>query len=335
MRQRVRVVRAFSACTPFALTAHMRVALPCVLMVLLASPLALAADAPAKADDESAPATAPERKTSLEPKPAEKPADKERFAVDPYSDGAVLIISGAFTGLSQMIISSGELKPQQPVDKDKLSWIDKGAVTQSFDPNASSYSNYGMFFAFAYAVADPILSGVRENNVQTFMVDAMMYAESALVTAAMTNLSKLAIRRPRPRAYLEQEKLAEQYPDPATRPDITETDTALSFVSGHSSVVAALSATATHLAFARAPKGSARPWITMVGGILLTSFVAYERVRSGAHFPTDVIAGALIGASVGVLVPHMHDDEKLTQKHVWIGYQNMKGGGLATAMIAF
>ncbi len=306
-------------------------------------PSASASTAASAAPDIESP-EAPERKGSLEPAPVLPPsAAKEHFVVDPYSDGAVIILSGAFVGLSQGIISSGELRPQQPTSKDNLSWIDKGAVTQTFDPNASKYSNYGLYFAFAYAVADPILSGVRENNLQTVLVDAMMYAESALVAGAMTNLSKLAIRRPRPRAYWEQDKLREEAAangcnvaaNPSCVPDISETDTALSFVSGHASIAAALSATATHLAFARAPKGSIRPWLTLVGGVLLTSFVSYERVRSGAHFPTDVIAGALMGAAVGVLVPHLHDDEKLTQHHVWIGFENRKGGGLAQVAIAF
>jgi len=35
----------------------------------------------------------------------------------------------------------------------------------------------------------------------------------------------------------------------------------------------------------------------------VTAFVSYERVRSGEHFPTDVIMGSLAGAGIGVHVP--------------------------------
>jgi hypothetical protein len=286
----------------------------------------------ASADVEPVPATAPKRATSLEPKPVTEPSgERERFIVDPYSDGAILLISGAFAGLSGAIISSGELKPQQPTDSARLSWIDRGAVTQTFDPNAALYSNIGLYGAIAYAVVDPIISGVRQQHAQTFLVDAMLYAESAMLTGALTNLTKLAIRRPRPRAYWEQERLKRA----GSTEDISETDTALSFVSGHASIVAAISATATHLAFARSQRGSVRPWLTLIGGVLLTSFVGYERVRAGAHFPTDVIAGALIGAGVGVLVPHLHDDEKLSQHHVWIGFEKAPGGALGSLSLTF
>ncbi len=81
-------------------------------------------------------------------------------------------------------------------------------------------------------------------------------------------------------------------------PSITDTDQSLSFFSGHAAICAATTATATYLAFTRSP-GTWRPWVTLIAGTLLTAGVSYERVRAGAHFPTDVIAGTLAGAGVG------------------------------------
>jgi undecaprenyl-diphosphatase len=78
------------------------------------------------------------------------------------------------------------------------------------------------------------------------------------------------------------------------------------FFSGHASTTGAISATATYLAFMRSGPRHARPWITLGIGTLLTAFVSYERVRAGEHFPTDVIMGSLVGAGIGVLVPHFH-----------------------------
>ena len=39
---------------------------------------------------------------------------------------------------------------------------------------------------------------------------------------------------------------------------------------------------------------------------MLASFVATARVLAGMHFATDVIGGAVVGASLGVLVPALH-----------------------------
>ncbi len=104
---------------------------------------------------------------------------------------------------------------------------------------------------------------------------------------------------------------------------------ALSFFSGHEAVLSSLTGTATYLAFIHSPD-SPRPWLTLAGGTLLTAWVGYERVRAGAHFPTDVIMGALAGASIGVLVAHLH---RRGTRAVWIDLAPAPGGRGATAGI--
>jgi undecaprenyl-diphosphatase len=160
--------------------------------------------------------------------------------------------------------------------------------------------------------------------VQSALVDGIMYAESLSLTYAMTNLAKVAVRRPRPIAYIEAEA---HKGDPNFTN--TNTDSSLSFFSGHAAITAAVGATATYLAFARSPK-SARPWITLIAAAGLSTFVSIERVRAGAHFPTDVIAGSIAGAGVGVVVPHLHRSEDIKQRRMWVGFapaeQGAQGG---------
>ena len=43
-----------------------------------------------------------------------------------------------------------------------------------------------------------------------------------------------------------------------------------------------------------------------VGGISLAAATGALRVRSGNHFPTDVIASAAVGSFIGWLVPSLH-----------------------------
>ena len=66
-----------------------------------------------------------------------------------------------------------------------------------------------------------------------------------------------------------------------------------------------------------------------------TALVSYWRVRSGEHFPTDVIMGSVAGAGVGVLVPHFHrrphyHDHELESPPVFIGYTPAPSGGSLT-----
>jgi len=256
-------------------------------------------------------------------------ADSEHFTIDPVLDG--LMVSGgfAFDELLTLILSTGEIQPQQPGDPGKLLSIDRSAVTQTIDPHAASYSNYGLWAAYGFAILDPILSGARAGR-RAFLVDAILYAESIVLTGAFTEATKIGVRRPRPIDYVNCGANSTM-----STFNCSNTDVQLSFFSGHASATGAITGTATYLAFIRSGWRSPRPWVTLGVGTALTAFVSYERVRSGEHFPTDVIMGSLAGAGIGVLVPHLHrrphyHDQELEQPPFIIGYAPTRSGGSAT-----
>ena len=72
----------------------------------------------------------------------------------------------------------------------------------------------------------------------------------------------------------------------------------LARVPTHAGALAMLGALASPQRIDEAP-----PWI--VGGVVATS-VAYERVASGDHFPTDVAVAAVMGTAIGIAVPWLH-----------------------------
>ena len=248
-------------------------------------------------------------------------AEGQHFRLDPVADGVLTAGGFGFAFLLSEVLGTGEIKPPAPtVSTSSLLPIDRSAVTQTIDPHAAMYSNIGLYTAVGFAVLDPILSGFRDGTDAT-IVDAFMYAESSSLALTITDITKLAVRRPRPIDYKNC-----QAASTASAAGCSSTDLGLSFFSGHASTVAAIGATATYLAFVRAGSRSPRPWITLGLATALTTFVSYERVRSGEHFPTDVIAGAMAGAVVGILVPHLHKHQEETPP-VWIGVMPAPGGG--------
>ncbi len=127
---------------------------------------------------------------------------------------------------------------------------------------------------------------------------ALMHAETLLLQGGIVALIKSAVGRTRPYAY---------NPDPRIPADLRTSRTTLrSFPSGHT---ASAFASLVFLATVHGelhPDSRARGWVW--GGCAATATAtAWLRVRSGRHFPSDVAAGALIGAAVGWLVPRLHD----------------------------
>lgn len=279
------------------------------------------------------PAQAPERSRSLAPAQAEpKPSGRITFQSDPIADGAIIVVSLGSAGLLELINSTGEIRPQQIAPNFKpnqLIWIDRAAVTNTMHPSAGTLSNVGLGIAGVYAALDPVLSGMRERNVQTGVVDAIMYSETVALTLALTNIVKMAVRRPRPLAYVDWEAHKGD-PDYSN----SSTDSSLSFFSGHASMTGAIGATATYLAFARSP-GTWRPWVTLTLATTVSTLVSVYRVRAGKHFPTDVLAGTFAGAGIGIVVPHLHRTEDVQQRRVWVGFapevrDNQTRGGSLT-----
>ena len=256
----------------------------------------------------------------------------QHFTVDPVVDGVLISTSYGFSLLLGLVLGTGEIRPSLPGSTDKLLAIDRVAVTQSIDPHAATYSNIGIWVAYGYVLLDLAHSGLRDGR-NALLVDAIMYVESLTLTSMLTNITKIAVRRPRPIDYVNCGS-TETTPGAACT---TNTNLQLSFFSGHASAAGAMSATATYLAFVRSGPHSARPWITLVAGTVLTAFVSYERVRSGEHFPTDVIMGSLAGAAIGVLVPHFHRRPHLHEKQLevvpqWVGFAPPSHGAGAVNM---
>jgi len=125
-------------------------------------------------------------------------------------------------------------------------------------------------------IMTPLATGgyglVRKNDKQ-FRI-ACVIASSSLVCAGVTNLLKYSIGRDRP--FITYPDIIQKYH--ADSP---------SFPSGHTSSAFA-TATSLSLAYSK--------WYVAVPAYGWAATVGYSRMHLGVHYPSDVFAGAVIGA---------------------------------------
>ncbi len=148
-----------------------------------------------------------------------------------------------------------------------------------------------VYLAMPLAVATPFLDGTLHKNNE---MKKAAIKNAAGITLALTTATilKIAVQRERPKA--------------AHPADIIERDHAgaLSFPSGHTTS-AFSAATAISLTY--------RKWYVVAPAFLYAGLTGYSRMRLGMHYPTDVLAGALIGSGCTFLVWKLQ--EKIQKKN--------------------
>ncbi|MDP4239096.1 MAG: phosphatase PAP2 family protein [Bacteroidota bacterium] len=150
------------------------------------------------------------------------------------------------------------------------------SINKSSSTGLRNYSKFISNTTTAFAVSTPIVMGavaLLEKN-DDLLKNAVYVGVSLGVDGVLTYSMKEVVKRPRP------------YP---TYQDIKafETETSLSFPSGHTSLAFA-TATALSLKY---PK-----WYVIAPTYFWAASVGYSRMNLGMHYPSDVLAGALVGA---------------------------------------
>jgi membrane-associated phospholipid phosphatase len=127
----------------------------------------------------------------------------------------------------------------------------------------------------------------------TARTDGILVLEATLISQGITRTLKGLCQRPRPYAYATDRRRR------------IDSDAFRSFPSGHTAAAFNGAVLAGILSDRRGSNFPPVGWV-WASGLAAASATAFCRVASGNHFPTDVLAGAVIGASVGWLVPRLH-----------------------------
>lgn len=188
------------------------------------------------------------------------------------------------------------------LDSDGINSLDRYAVSQN-SSTARSLSNYITFGSFTVPVFF-----LAEKHCRGSIGDiAIMWLEANIITLAITDVLKYSVKRTRPYAYNDEVSIEEKL----------SLNTRLSFISGHASFAASNSFFGAKVFTDHYPDSKLKPYVWTVAAIL-PAISAFNRVKAGRHFPTDVMVGYAVGATMGILVPELHRVDSEAHQHLTI-----------------
>jgi membrane-associated phospholipid phosphatase len=186
-------------------------------------------------------------------------------------------------------------------------------LRESFEPSsavvtAAAVATYGLYSK---------ISTHRWDAAKTL---GLMYLEGLYLSCGPMLLTKTLVYRPRPYTYNEDVPVSDR-----VRGANNE-----SFFSGNATILFYHSVFLSSVYSDLFPESALKPWIW--GATLsLATFSGFLSVRSGWHFPTDVLTGALVGGAAGYLIPRLHKSE--AREHlVLMPWASSSGCGLSLSL---
>lgn len=241
---------------------------------------------------------APRAVTPIVPEPTERPrrAYQLYWEIDVPVLAVAAMIGGARMARTEgdapafCVQQLGDEVATRGCDDSNLNFIDRHFAGR-YSEGWSKMTDFVVYGLGAFPVA---LLWI-DNGFVNMLNDAVVIGQSTMIAAALSGLSSLSSGRGRPYLYGTKAPVDVR----------TSAEGSLSFFSGHTSIAFALS-TSTFWTVKRVHPRGPLPWITLTLGTGAATTVAVGRVMAGKHFPTDVMAGALVGASIGTLIPMLH-----------------------------
>jgi hypothetical protein len=115
------------------------------------------------------------------------------------------------------------------------------------------------------------------------------------ITGTLYSLTAGSVRRSRPLVYSTEAPLEKRMEKGSQR----------SFFAGHTAATASATFFTAKVFSDFNPDSRAKPYVWTAAAVI-PAVVGYYRYQGGRHFITDNLVGYVVGAGVGILVPHLH-----------------------------
>jgi len=177
-----------------------------------------------------------------------------------------------------------------PLQRNNVNRFDRGAIGNW----SESLSTSSDVLVLALA-ATPAVLMLSEDMKKDYLTIGFMYGETLWFSVFTSSIAKGGVKRVRPYAYNPSVPIDKK----------TIADTRASFFSGHTVVAFASMSFFATVYNEYYPDSKYLPWI-VGGGLVASSVAGVLRIESGNHFPTDVLAGAVVGTAFGYIIPALH-----------------------------
>jgi len=186
----------------------------------------------------------------------------------------------------------------QPLTVEEVNGLSREAVNR-FDRNATYHYSKSIDDASdiaAYCILAAPLSLLTDRKIrETVKTFSVMYTETVTLAYVLPSMGKGFFKRPRPYVYNTAAPLDEKL----------SRDARVSFFSRHTTFAFA-SACFMSSVYGSYNHGSRLTPLVWAGSLGAASAIGYLRFAAGAHFPTDILTGALAGTLIGCGVPYLH-----------------------------
>lgn len=224
-----------------------------------------------------------------DPPDSPHPSQGFPFALDPLADAALIGGGLALYGGSLYLESKKPKPDKADLDASAIPFFDR---IYPSNPSAT-LSTIGDYLAIASAGLPVVLFFGRSGS--EILTLSVMYVETLGLAYGVDSLLKSAVVRYRPYAYSS-----------STPADFSDSEITASFPSSHATLAFSAVVFTGYVLHELNPDSNLKVWV-WAAGLGVAAVVSTLRVASGDHFVSDVVAGAVVGAASGFLVPFLHE----------------------------